>query len=101
AGRVGASITRSLKEKIGALPGVTEIRGMGLMIGIELGRPCGELVKQALDAGLVLNVTVDNVIRLLPPLVMTEAEGAMLVDRLVPLVKEFLQRAPQPKAATL
>ena len=53
---------------------------MGLMIGVELDRPCGELVKRALDAGLVINVTADNVIRLLPPLVISEAEARELVD---------------------
>ena len=65
---------------------------MGLMIGVETKEPCGELVKQALDAGLVLNVTADNVIRLLPPLVMSAAEGRQVVERLVPLVKAFLDK---------
>ena len=74
------------------LPGVREIRGMGSMIGIELDRPCGELVLQGLNAGLVFNVTADNVVRLLPPLVMNEAEAAEVVSRLVPLVKAFLEK---------
>jgi acetylornithine aminotransferase len=65
---------------------------MGLMIGVEMKEPCGELVRQALDAGLVMNVTADNVIRLLPPLVMSEAEGRQVVERLVPLVKAFLDK---------
>jgi acetylornithine aminotransferase len=65
---------------------------MGLMIGVELKEPCGELVKQALDAGLVINVTADNVVRLLPPLVMSEAEGRQVLERLVPLVKAFLDK---------
>jgi acetylornithine aminotransferase len=72
--------------------GVAEIRGMGLMIGVELARPCGELVRQALDAGLVINVTADNVIRMLPPLVMNEAEGRMVLERLAPLVQRFLEK---------
>jgi acetylornithine aminotransferase len=80
----------SLKSHLGNL--VAEIRGMGLMIGVELKEPCGELVKQALDAGLVINVTADNVIRLLPPLVMSEAEGRQVVERLVPLVKAFVDK---------
>jgi acetylornithine aminotransferase len=71
---------------------VADIRGMGLMIGIELKEPCGELVKHALDAGLVINVTADNVVRLLPPLVMKEAEARQVVERLVPLVKAFLDK---------
>ena len=69
------------------LPGVADIRGMGSMIGVELERPCGELVMQALEAGLVLNVTADNVIRMLPPLVMTEDEARLVVERLAPLVR--------------
>jgi acetylornithine/N-succinyldiaminopimelate aminotransferase len=73
---------------------------MGLKLGVELDRPCGELVKMGLDAGLVFNVTADNVIRLLPALVMSEAEGRQVVERLVPLVKEFLARSgAQPRLA--
>jgi acetylornithine aminotransferase len=72
---------------------------MGLMIGMELARPCGELVRQALDAGLVINVTADNVVRLLPPLVMSEAEGRLVVERLAPLVRAFLARSAEPTAA--
>jgi acetylornithine aminotransferase len=75
---------------------------MGLMIGIELDRPCGELVKKGLDAGLVFNVTADNVVRLLPALVVTEAEGREMVERLAPLVKAFLaQESVQPKTAAV
>jgi acetylornithine/N-succinyldiaminopimelate aminotransferase len=74
------------------LPGITEIRGMGAMIGVELERACGELVLQALEAGLVLNVTSDNVIRMLPPLVMSEAEAGQVVERLAPLLKAFLEK---------
>jgi acetylornithine aminotransferase len=85
AARVGEAIRAGFPK----LPGVTEVRGMGLMIGIELDRACGELVKQALDAGLIINVTADNVIRMLPPLVMNEAEGREVVNRLGPLVKAF------------
>src|SRR5213594_3913669 len=86
--RVGDVIRNSLPRA----EGMVEVRGMGLMIGIELARPCGELVKQALDAGLVINVTADNVIRMLPPLVMNEAEGRMVVERLAPLVQRFLEK---------
>jgi acetylornithine/N-succinyldiaminopimelate aminotransferase len=99
AARVGKLISDALKSEIGHAQEVTEIRGMGLMLGVELARPCNELVKQALDAGLVLNVTVDNVIRLLPPLVMSEAEGSMVVERLAPLVHEFIARGALPRAA--
>jgi acetylornithine aminotransferase len=100
AARVGEAILDGLHESLAGVPGVTEVRGKGLMIGVELDRPCGELVGKALDAGLVINVTADNVIRMLPPLIMSEAEGRDVVERLVPLVKAFVaQGTPQPKAA--
>jgi acetylornithine/N-succinyldiaminopimelate aminotransferase len=95
ASRVGEVI----KSGIASIPGTAEIRGMGLMIGVELAAPCGELVRQALDAGLVINVTAENVIRLLPPLVMSEAEGRMVVERLAPLVRAFVERSSQATAA--
>jgi acetylornithine aminotransferase len=88
AARVGAVI----RDGFSGIDGVTEVRGMGLMIGIELARPCGELVKQALDAGLVINVTADNVIRMLPPLVMKEAEAREVLNRLSPLIKAFQEK---------
>jgi acetylornithine/N-succinyldiaminopimelate aminotransferase len=71
--------------------GVKEIRGQGLMIGIELDKPCGDLVKLALARGLLINVTADSVIRLLPPLVMNRDQAQQLLDILCPLIKEFLQ----------
>ncbi len=98
--KVGDAIRGGLQAALGGTAGVVEVRGMGMMIGVELDRPCGELVKMGLDAGLVFNVTADNVIRLLPPLVMNEVEGRQVVERLVPLVKEFLARgAAQPRLA--
>ena len=60
------------------------------MIGIELDRPCGELVGQALSAGLLINVTAERVVRLLPPLVFTEADSDVLIERLVPLIRAHL-----------
>jgi acetylornithine aminotransferase len=96
AARVGAVIQEKLKSEFGS---VAEVRGMGLMIGVELGQPCGELVRQGLEAGLVINVTADNVVRLLPPLVMSEAEGRMVVERLAPLMRAFVERAT-PAAVT-
>jgi acetylornithine aminotransferase len=92
AARVGELLLGSLRESLSRAEGVTEVRGMGLMIGVELARPCGELVREALEAGLVINVTADNVIRLLPPLVMAEAEAREVLARLLPLVKAFLER---------
>ncbi|HEX2241791.1 MAG TPA: aminotransferase class III-fold pyridoxal phosphate-dependent enzyme, partial [Gammaproteobacteria bacterium] len=71
--------------------GVTEIRGKGLMVGIELEHPCGELVRGALAQGLVMNVTAGNVIRLLPPLVIERGEIDMIVNVVEHIVREFLQ----------
>ena len=87
-----ARVGDMLRSGLPRAEGITEVRGMGLMIGVETARPCGELVKQALDAGLVINVTADNVIRMLPPLVMNEAEGREVLGRLVPLIKAFLEK---------
>jgi acetylornithine aminotransferase len=98
--RVGDAIRLGLGAALRGVAGVTEIRGMGMMIGVELDRPCGEIVKTALARGLVTNVTADNVIRILPPLVMNEIEGRQVVERLAPIVKEFLeQSAAAPRAA--
>jgi acetylornithine aminotransferase len=90
AARVGEAIRAGFRDALAGVAGVVEVRGMGLMIGIELDRPCGELVKQALAAGLLINVTADRVIRLLPPLVFTDADARALVDGLAPLVRAFL-----------
>jgi acetylornithine/N-succinyldiaminopimelate aminotransferase len=92
AARVGKVISGGLGAALGAAKGVTEVRGMGMMIGVEFDEPCGELVKAALDAGLVINVTVDKVVRIMPPLIMTEAQGAEVVSRLAPLAKAFLDK---------
>ena len=89
---VGDFIREQLGEQLAGIPGVVTIRNAGMMIGIELDRPCGELVKQALAAGLLINVTADKVIRLLPPLVMNKDEARQLVDILAPLVKNFLSQ---------
>jgi acetylornithine aminotransferase len=90
--RVGGVIRKGLVDAFAGLKGVVEVRGMGMMIGIELQEACGELVKQALDAGLVINVTVDKVVRIMPPLVMSEAEGREVLARFVPLVKAFVEK---------
>ncbi|MDQ3214910.1 MAG: aminotransferase class III-fold pyridoxal phosphate-dependent enzyme, partial [Pseudomonadota bacterium] len=80
--------------------GVVQVRGMGLMIGIELDRPCNELVRRALATGLLINVTHDTVIRLLPPLILSAEEAQTIVDRLAPLIRTFLT-APLPASANL
>ena len=100
--RVGDAIRGGLAAALAGVAGVVEVRGMGLMIGVELDRPCGEIVKAALARGLVVNVTADSVIRLLPPLVMSEVEGRQVVERLAPIVREFLAQSAAsaaPRAA--
>ena len=72
--------------------GVVTVRNAGLMIGIELDRPCGDLEKMALVDKVLINVTADKVVRLLPPLVMNEAEATELVSRLSALIKAFLAK---------
>ena len=93
----GKRVCDGLKRELAGTAGVKEVRGMGLMIGVELDRPCGELVKQALAAGLLINVTQDSVIRLLPPLVISAAEADQIVERLAPVIRAFL--APTARAA--
>jgi acetylornithine/N-succinyldiaminopimelate aminotransferase len=92
---VGAHLMDALKRELGELPGVKDIRGQGLMIGIELDRPCGVILNRALEAGVLLSVTADTVVRLLPPLIFTKAEADELVSILVPIVRQFLS---EPKA---
>jgi acetylornithine/N-succinyldiaminopimelate aminotransferase len=93
AARMGELIRAGLRESLAGVAGVVQVRGMGLMIGVELDRPCGDLVKLALDAGLLINVTREKVIRLLPPLVFGQTEANELVARLVPVVRQFLAKA--------
>ena len=85
----GAFIRKNLLEQLGNLSHVTQIRGHGLMIGIELTKPCGELVKKALEQGLLLNVTSDKVVRLLPPLVIKKNESEQIIKMVSTLIKEF------------
>ena len=87
---VGERIKKGFEREWSGVQGVVEIRGQGLMLGIELDRPCGDLLNKAADAGLLISVTADTVIRLLPPLIMTPAEGDEVVRILAPLVREFL-----------
>jgi len=93
AARQGEAIMQGLAREFAGVAGVKDIRGRGLMIGIELDRPCGDLVRRGLEAGIVINVTADKVVRLLPPLVFGDAESRELVSRLAPLVKAFLAEA--------
>ncbi|MBE7939032.1 MULTISPECIES: aspartate aminotransferase family protein [Ramlibacter] len=90
AARVGAHLQAGLGRALAGVAGVKEIRGRGLMVGVELDRPCGALTQICCDNGLLISVTADSVIRLLPALIMTPAEADELVERLAPLVKQFL-----------
>jgi beta-alanine--pyruvate transaminase len=96
---IGDFIRDELKRRLADAQGIREIRGKGLMVGIELELPCNELVQQALDRGLLINVTMDNVIRLLPPLVMKREEAQEVLATLVPLISAFLERPRAPQAA--
>jgi acetylornithine aminotransferase len=87
---LGALINTQLIEKCAAIEAVVSIRNKGLMIGVELDRPCTELVGIALKEGLLINVTANSVIRLLPPLVMSDDDANQLVDRIVALIKAFV-----------
>jgi len=88
--KVGGHLKEALQRELGSLPGVKEVRGQGLMLGIELDRPCGAILQRACDAGLLLSVTADSVIRLVPPLILSQAEADEIVAILVPIVKSFL-----------
>jgi acetylornithine/N-succinyldiaminopimelate aminotransferase len=93
AAEMGELIRAGLRDALAGAKGVVDIRGVGLMIGVELDRPCGDLVKQALAAGLLINVTNDKVVRLLPPLVIRADESREIVARLAPLIRAFLQQS--------
>lgn len=90
AATVGSYLKGALARELGGLSGVKEIRGQGLMLGMELDRSCGVLVTRAADKGLLISVTADRVVRLLPPLIFTQADADECVGILAPLVKAFL-----------
>ncbi|KQP39918.1 aspartate aminotransferase family protein [Pseudorhodoferax sp. Leaf274] len=90
AAKVGAHLKQSLLQAFEGLDGFKEIRGQGLMLGVELTRPCGVLTARAAERGLLLSVTADSVIRMVPSLILSQAEADEIVGILVPLVKEFL-----------
>jgi len=89
AAAMGELIRAGLAEALTGVAAVKEIRGKGLMIGIELDRACSELVKRALEDGLLINVTAERVVRLLPPLVIGPDEARQLVTRLAALIRAF------------
>ena len=87
---LGVKILSGLADQLEGVVGVEEIRGQGLLIGIELDRQCGELVSMALQQGLLINVTAERVVRLLPPLILSEPEADDLINRVSGLLKLFL-----------
>jgi acetylornithine aminotransferase len=87
----GEILQQLFAESLADIAGVKEIRGMGMLLAIELERPCGELVMKAAEKGLLINVTADSIIRLLPPLVCSESELHEIAARLAPVIKEFLE----------
>ncbi|RLA44411.1 MAG: acetylornithine transaminase [Gammaproteobacteria bacterium] len=89
ADELGTLLLEQFRDTLTGCDMVKEIRGRGLMIGIELTEPCSELVGQAADAGLLINVTANNVIRLLPPLIFSDDQARQLISTLVPLIKAF------------
>ena len=91
AAALGDRIMHGLRDALAGVDHVKEIRGMGCMIGIELAKGCKSLFATAMKHGLIINVTADSVIRLLPPLVMTDHEADQLVDILAPLIRDFKQ----------
>ncbi|MFO7604645.1 MAG: aspartate aminotransferase family protein [Gammaproteobacteria bacterium] len=91
AAELGDRIAGGLQGKLAGIAGVNEIRHKGLMIGIELERPCAELVKQGLDKGILINVTAERVVRLLPPLILDNAEADQIVTMVSQLIMDFLQ----------
>jgi acetylornithine aminotransferase len=95
---MGAIVKNAFSHALQGVAGVKEVRGLGLMLGIELDRPCGEIVKMALEAGIFTNVTQERVIRLLPPLIINESEAREIVARLAPVIKAFLSLPLQAAA---
>ena len=95
--KVGALLRGGLERELAGLEGVIEIRGQGLMLGIELDRPCGDILGRAAQAGLMLSVTAERVIRLVPPLILSEDEAKQIVAILVPVIKTFLAEADAAK----
>ena len=90
AAQVGAHLKARLEKGLAGVKGIKEIRGQGLMLGIELDKPCGALTLRAAQAGLLISVTADSVIRLVPPLIMTQAEADEVADILLPLIHTLL-----------
>ena len=95
---LGDRIVDGFRQALADTPGIREIRGRGLMIGIELGGPCAHLVREAMDAGVLINVTAGSVVRLLPPLILTDDEADRLVHTLTPLIERAARQIAGPSS---
>lgn len=100
AGELGATMLTAFEAALHNQPAVKDIRGSGMMMGIELTLPCAELVGKALDAGLLINVTAGNVVRLLPPYILTDDEAIEVVRRVSDLIIDFAQQAEAATSKT-
>lgn len=100
AGSLGERMREGFTSRLHNQPGIREIRGLGMMLGIELEVPCAEIVSTALDAGILLNVTAGNVVRLLPPYILTDEQADDLVQRVSDLIVEFLEQSQNLNSAT-
>ncbi|WP_455198179.1 acetylornithine/succinylornithine family transaminase [Kaarinaea lacus] len=89
--KLGNRIVSDFKSALGDLDGIADIRGHGMLLAIELDRPCAELVKLALDQGLLINVTAEKVVRLLPPLIMSDEQADQLVSTLSEIIRQYLE----------
>ncbi len=94
AAAMGTLLLQGFRERLGSLAGVLSIRGKGLMLGIELDRPCAELMQRALTRGLLINVTADTVVRLLPPLILDREQAETIVSTVSELIETFLGSQP-------
>ena len=92
--RVGGHLHAALHRELDGVEGVVEIRGQGLMVGIVLDRPCAVLLQRGADAGLLISVTAERVVRLLPALIFTQSDADELVAKLCPLIRDFLAEGP-------
>lgn len=93
AATLGEQLLHDFRQALAGVDGVTDIRGQGLMIGIELDRDCAELMQQALARGLLINVTAGRVIRLLPPLIISDSQAEQIVSTVSELITAFLDAA--------
>jgi acetylornithine aminotransferase len=91
---LGEGMLEGFKEGLHDVNGIKAIRGKGMMLGIELDRPCSELVAMALDEKLLINVTAGNVVRLLPPLIISDEEADQIVSTVCRLIRDFFNQSP-------